>query len=149
MKRGYFGIGIQNGKSETNLGTLWRTAHSFGADFIFTIGERYKPQASDTTKAWLHLPLHRYESPEHLASSLPDDASVVGVEILESARPIGGYHHPERAVYVLGAEDRGLSKEMVKLCKAVLVLPGTMCINVAVAGSIVMYDRLVKSERSS
>lgn len=44
MKKGYYGIGIYETKEETNVGTLWRSAQNFGADFIFTIGARYKTQ---------------------------------------------------------------------------------------------------------
>ena len=33
-KRGYFGIGIFHGKTETNIGTLWRSAAILGADNI-------------------------------------------------------------------------------------------------------------------
>ena len=36
--RGYFGIGIYGPKMTKNIGTLWRTADIFGADFMFTIG---------------------------------------------------------------------------------------------------------------
>ena len=39
---GYCGIGIENGKAEVNLGTLWRSAHIFGAVFLFTVGRRYR-----------------------------------------------------------------------------------------------------------
>ena len=28
--RGYFGIGIENGKTVANIGTLWRSAHNLG-----------------------------------------------------------------------------------------------------------------------
>ena len=38
LQQGYFGIGIQNGKTPENLGVLWRSAQNFGASFIFTIG---------------------------------------------------------------------------------------------------------------
>jgi hypothetical protein len=34
--RGYFGIGIYHGKTEENIGTLWRSAYAYGADFVFT-----------------------------------------------------------------------------------------------------------------
>ena len=33
--RGYFGIGIHCPKVTKNIGTLWRTAHILGADFMF------------------------------------------------------------------------------------------------------------------
>jgi len=49
-QRGFFGIGIQNIKTESNIGTLWRSANILGADFIYTIGKRYKKQSSDTMK---------------------------------------------------------------------------------------------------
>lgn len=42
MKRGYFGIGIYHTKNVLNVGTLWRSAHNFGASFIFTVGMRYR-----------------------------------------------------------------------------------------------------------
>ena len=35
MKRGFFGIGVENLKTKANLGTLWRSAINLGADFIF------------------------------------------------------------------------------------------------------------------
>ena len=53
--RGYFGIGIQNAKTDENIGTLWRSAFIMGASFIFTIGKRYKKQATDTPKSWKNI----------------------------------------------------------------------------------------------
>ena len=52
----FFGIGIQNGKTPENLGVLWRSAQNFGASFIFTIGNRYAKQASDTHNAVKSIP---------------------------------------------------------------------------------------------
>ena len=39
--RGYFGIGIENIKTEANIGTLMRSSYAMGASFVFTIGRRY------------------------------------------------------------------------------------------------------------
>lgn len=52
MSRGYCGIGIFHPKFEVNQGTLWRTALAFHANFMFTVGHRFRWQSSDTTKAW-------------------------------------------------------------------------------------------------
>lgn len=49
--RGYFGIGIVEGKSTENVGGLWRSAHALGASMIFTIGFRPPRQPTDTTCA--------------------------------------------------------------------------------------------------
>jgi tRNA G18 (ribose-2'-O)-methylase SpoU len=144
VRRGYFAIGIEHTKSVVNVGTLFRSAYSMGAAYIFTIGRRYKQQASDTTKTWRHIPLLHYHTFGDFYKQLPHDCRLVGVEILPEARPLPGYTHPERCVYLLGAEDHGLSKEAVTRCHDLVVLPGERCLNVSVAGSIVMYDRHAK-----
>lgn len=145
MPRGYFGIGIENGKTKENVGTLWRTAHLLGASFIFTIGDRYKHQASDTTKAWKHVPFFQYDSFDHFLQSVPRDCQLIGVELDERAKPLKTFEHPERCVYLLGAEDWGLSKEAIARCHELVVLPGEFSMNVAAAGSIVLYDRFSKA----
>ncbi len=139
--RGYFGIGIENTKTEANVGTLWRSAHLLGASFIFTIGKRYKMQASDTTKAWKSIPLYSYASFDDFYASLPHDCQVIGVELDDNAIPLQRFLHPERCVYLLGAEDHGLSRRAMEKCHKLVVLPGEYSMNVATAGSIVMYAR--------
>lgn len=42
LEQGFFGIGIQNGKTPENLGALWRSAQNLGASYIFTNGNRYQ-----------------------------------------------------------------------------------------------------------
>lgn len=144
MKRGYYGIGIYHPKTTENVGTLWRSAHNFGADFIFTIGRRYKRQASDTTKAERHVPLYEYLSLEDLKEHLPRGANIVFIEQTLGAKSIKETHHPETAVYVLGAEDEGVPEEMMRGYQKIFI-DTPMCLNVAVAGSIVMFDRINKA----
>ncbi len=142
--RGYFGIGIDHPKNEMNVGTLWRSAFILGASFIFTIGRRYKRQSSDTMESWRHVPLFNYATFVDFYESLPYDCRLIGVELLESATPIGTFQHPQRAIYLLGAEDNGLTKDAERKCHSISVLPGARSMNVAVAGSIVIYDRINK-----
>lgn len=144
-KRGFFGIGILNGKTETNVGTLWRSADLMGASFIFTIGKRYKYQSSDTMKTFRHIPLYHYETFEDFYKALPHDCQLVGIELHEKSKYIKSFFHPERCVYLLGAEDNGLTKEAIEKCHRLVQLPGKSSMNVAVAGSIVMYDRISKA----
>ena len=141
-KRGYFGIGIFHGKNEENLGTLWRSAHILGADFIFTIGKRYKTQCTDTTKAQKHIPLYHYKTWEDFLEHIPQNCPVCAVELDYRSVPLDDYEHPERCVYLLGAEDHGIPEGVLTRCRDVVQIPGDVtCYNVAVAGSIVMYDR--------
>lgn len=143
-KRGFFGIGIQNTKTEQNIGTLWRSASIMGASFIFTIGRRYKKQASDTMASWRHIPLYNYETFDDFYKSMPYDCQLIGVELDDRSISVSEFKHPKRAVYLLGAEDNGLTKDAIDRCHGIVQLPGDYCMNVAVAGSIIMYDRLIK-----
>lgn len=144
--RGLFGIGIQHTKTEQNVGTLWRSASILGADFIFTVGKRYKKQASDTMQSWRHIPLFNYETFGEFYKALPYDTRLIGVELDENAVGVQKFVHPERCVYLLGAEDSGLTKEAISKCHGLVQLPGNYCLNVAVAGSLIMYDRILKYE---
>ena len=145
MSRGFFGIGIYHGKTETNIGTLWRSASILGADFIFTIGRRYKKQSSDTMNTPKHIPLYHYQDFDDFNRHKPLDCPTIAVELAEDSIPLEEYRHPERCVYLLGAEDNGLPKDVLERCRETVQLIGDYCMNVATAGSIVMYDRAVKA----
>ena len=43
-KKGYCAIGVYRGKTEHNIGTLWRSAFILGAAYIFTVENKYKKQ---------------------------------------------------------------------------------------------------------
>jgi tRNA G18 (ribose-2'-O)-methylase SpoU len=146
MTRGFYGIGIEHGKTVANLGTLWRTAHLFGADFMFTIGHRYHRQTSDTMKSWRSIPLWHFATLDDLIRSSPMDAPLVGVELTPAAEEIKPFRHPERAIYLLGAEDHGLTKQALTRCHRIVRLPGDHSMNVAVAGSILIFDRWQKAQ---
>lgn len=141
VNRGFFGIGIQHTKTEQNIGNLWRSASILGASFIFTIGKRYKKQSSDTMKSWRHIPLYHYDTFDDFYKNIPYDTQLIGIEIDERSEPLNTFKHPERCIYLLGAEDNGLTKQALEKCNKIIQLKGDYCMNVAVAGSIVMYDR--------
>ena len=145
--RGFFGIGIENTKTKANIGTLWRSAYALGAAFIFVIGERYKKQASDTIKAPRYIPMYHYDTFEEFTKNIPDNCEVIGVEIDYSAKDLTIFNHPERAIYLLGAEDLGLTKEAIKRCNRLVQIESETCLNVSVAGSIIMYDRNLKRKK--
>lgn len=144
--RGFFGIGIENSKTKVNLGTLWRSANLFNAAFIFTVKHRFTKQASDTMKSDRHIPMYSFTDIADMYEHLPYNCQLVGVELTDNAIALPRFAHPERAVYLLGAEDHGLTKEAVEKCHHIIQIPSLkpFSMNVAVAGSIVMYDRFIK-----
>lgn len=143
---GYWGIGVWHSKTEVNIGTLMRSAHSFGASFVFTVGRRYEAKASDISKATRHIPCYHYKDMDDLVDHLPLACPIVGIELHPKAKPLDKLVHPFRACYLLGAEDHGLQAESLEKCHMLTYIPhGKHCLNVATAGSIVMYDRMVKA----
>ena len=143
--RGFFAIGIENGKFSVNLGTLIRSAKLFNASFVFTIGKRYKKEASDTMKAYRHLPILFFEDVQTFKNTLPKNTKIIGIEMTQDAIDIVNYVHPENAVYLLGSEDKGLSKEAMAICDEIIRINTRYSLDVSVAGSIIMYDRILKS----
>ena len=146
---GFFGIGIVKAKHEANVGTLWRSAWQLGAGFLFTVATRFKYEASDTTQAYKQLPLFKYDEWGDFASNSPHGAVWVAVEM--GGVPLQDFVHPPRAVYVLGSEDNGLNRPIVEACQCHVALPKwvgrSASYNVAMAGTLVMYDRMQKQLR--
>lgn len=144
--RGFFGIGVYHPKAEVNIGTLWRHAWLYDASFIFTIGRRYRHQPGDTARTPTKIPLYNYLTYEEMRAALPYSCQVVCVELCEGAKPLHAANHPERCVYLLGAEDHGLPEGVLRgNQKIVIPTPVPRSMNVAVAGTLVMNDRYTKA----
>lgn len=144
ITRGYFGVAIYRPKQESNVGSLWRSASAYGAAFVATVEERYpRRQASDTTDTSRHVPLHHYSSINDLIEHLPHDCPLIGVELDPRATSLASYNHRERALYLLGAEDKGLPTEVLDRCHDLIQIPTVTpwSINVACAGAIVLSHR--------
>lgn len=142
--KGFFGIGCMGMKTSMNYGTLFRTAQIFNADFVFLIGSRFKRQASDTMSSWKHIPVYEYETFEDFNKHRPHGCQLVAIELSEKSVPINDFKHPKQACYLLGAEDNGLPKSAIEKSQHVVQLPGERSLNVSVAGSIVIFDRITK-----
>ncbi len=145
--RGYFGIGAEGISKPMNLGNLVRSAHAFGASFVFLVAAHYTVRSarSDTSLAESHIPIYDFAAAEDLR--LPRGCRLVGVELVDEAIPLPSFRHPLRAAYVFGPEKGSLSPAMLARCDHVVRIPTRFCINLAVAGAIVMYDRLLSLGR--
>lgn len=141
---GYFEVGIYQTKTKENVGTLWRTAWQLGAAGVFTIGKRYKQQGSDTPRVMRRIPLRHFLTIDEFKLQRPTGAVLVGIEM--GGIPLSDFCHPKQAVYLLGAEDNGLPQEVQDYCNCIVSLQGIndASYNVAVAGSIVLYDRVFR-----
>lgn len=142
--RGFAAIGLWNPKSSANVGSAIRAVACFGAKLIAVQGQRYTRSGTDAAQAVRHLPLIQTDD---LRSVIPFDCVPVAVEMVDWARPLDAYAHPERAFYVFGPEDRSLPSTVLRWCRDVVVLPTNGCLNLAATVNCVLYDRRAKQLR--
>ena len=145
--RGYFGIGVEGVSKAINVGNLFRSANAFGASFVFTVAAACSTEdgSSDTSDARGQVPFYSFDSVESMR--LPDDCALIGVEIAEGAVDLPSFRHPRRAAYVLGMERGGLSLDLVACCDHLVQIPTRFSLNLAAAGAILMYDRVISVQR--
>ena len=140
--RGYFGVGIENSSKQMNAGNLFRTAHAFGAAFLFTINAEYsvKKVKSDTSIAPKTIPWYDFKSPKDL--KLPNGCSLIGVEFNTDSIELPVFRHPSNAAYIFGPELGSLSQNILERCIQVVKIPSNFSLNIATAGAIILYDRI-------
>lgn len=145
--RGYFGIGVEGISKPMNAGNLFRSAHAFGAHFSFTVSAAFDPDIlkADTSMSAGQVPFYAFDSVESM--HLPAGCALVGIELHDEATDLPSFRHPRRAAYVLGMERGSLSPALVDCCDHIVKIPTKFSLNVATAGAIVMYDRVMSMGR--
>ena len=91
------------------------------------------------------MPYYGFETVEALR--LPQRCSLVGVEFLDDAVDLPSFRHPRCAAYVLGQERGLLSPALMECLDHVVKIPTRFSLNLASAGAIIMYDRLISVQR--
>lgn len=139
--RGYACIGLDNPKTPANVGSVMRAATCYGAAMVAVAGSRGVRSCTDTTASHRHRPLLRVDD---LRSVVPFDCVPVAVDLVDGARSLPEYTHPERAFYVFGAEDATLGDRVLSWCRDVVYVPTNQCMNLAACVNVVLYDRACK-----
>ena len=122
--RGYFGIGVEGISKAMNVGSLFRTAHAFGASFMFTVSAAYSRAEggkSDTSDAPGHVPF--YSFPDVEALILPKGCRLVGVELLDDAAGHVARDHlpmPGRIIQGERKVELGLSGRRTQIGRVVI-----------------------------
>ena len=146
--KGYFGVGIDGSNKIMNAGNLLRTTHAFGGSFFFFVRpsvDMYELEQSDNARSTGEMPVYHFNTAKELL--LPKGCALVGVELTEDATDLPTFRHPKQAAYVLGPEKGSLSPEMQARCDHIVKIPMKFCVNVGIAGAIVIYDRLISNNR--
>ncbi|HHL43597.1 MAG TPA: TrmH family RNA methyltransferase [Hellea balneolensis] len=140
--RGYFGIGSEGISKAANLGAVMRTAHAFGASFVYTVNAAHKLRAinqTDTSRTLGHVPYYQWDTIDDMR--LPEGCVLVGIELCERAVELPSFRHPPACAYILGPEKGSLSPQAQALCTHIVKIPTRFCINLSLATALTLYDR--------
>ena len=139
-----------NTSKEHNIGTLVRTAHAAAAEEVVLVGDReWNIEAAKTAQDFTDVTILEDENTflDHVRNR---GWSLVAVELDDRAVSLFEAEYPENPCFLLGAERDGLPQSLIDAAEIVVQIPQwglVPCLNLAVAGSIVMYDYLAKLER--
>jgi tRNA G18 (ribose-2'-O)-methylase SpoU len=144
-------IAAWNITKEHNVGSLVRTAHAAAAEEVVLVGERdWNVEAARTAELYTtvtHVPdLGSFRS---LLRSR--NWNLVAVELDRRSVNLFEAEYPERPCFLLGAELGGVPPELLDEARLVVQIPQwglVPSLNLAVAGSIVLYDYLSKLSRA-
>jgi len=145
MSKPQINIGLIRPKSPVNVGAVMRAAGCFQASAVFYTGDRYdraKRFNTDTRKKNLDIALTGVAC---LLDSVPENAKIICVELVEGAISLPDFQHPENAFYIFGPEDGTISQEIVDRADSVVYIPTSGCLNLAATVNVVLYDRVAKS----
>lgn len=144
-------IVLEDPKFARNVGFVLRSAYNFGMEQLWVTGDRIdfdgrKGQPlprEERFKEYARVPTIRSERP---IDRFPRGTTVIGVELVPGAMPLTYFEHPDNAVYVFGKEDGGISKGMRTMVHQFVFISTHSCLNLAMAVSVVLYDRLYKAQ---
>lgn len=147
--RGYAAIGCDNPKTPANMGSVLRAAGCYEAGLVVFAGPRpnklrIHKAVTDTQKAFRHIPTLWVDD---LHSVIPQDCVPIAIDLIDGAKSLTEYKHPERAFYIFGAEDATLGKRITDWCRDTIYVPTHFCMNLAATVNVVLYDRLAKNLR--
>ena len=128
-----------------NLGTMIRTAVSFGFDAVYCSDDTcdlYNDKVIRSTQgSLLHIPVLRTDLASCVKELKKQGITVIATT-LEKAVPLKQMERPERFAVILGNEGSGVAHELQDLAdiRVRIEMDGFESLNVAVAGGIMMYE---------
>ncbi len=128
-----------------NLGTIFRTAYSFGIDCIYlsqACSDPYNPKAIQASKgALFHLPFKVGNLQDLIQEKQKQGMSIYATALHHESIPLQTCNPPKTYGIVLGNEGQGIHEELLSLCNQTLYIEMDQfeSLNVAIACSIVLY----------
>lgn len=137
-------MGLYSPINNWNIGGVMRAAHCYGVDLMAIQGGKnhsIRSAATDVSDAWKHIPVIRTDN---LFNIVPYSCVPVAIEIVNGAKNLIDYVHPERAFYIFGPENGSLPAKILDRCRDIVKVPTNICMNLAAVSNVILYDRLQK-----
>jgi tRNA(Leu) C34 or U34 (ribose-2'-O)-methylase TrmL len=143
MERGFACIGLDSPKFPENVGAVLRAAYCYNVAQVNIARCRSRDLGfkNNTPQGHRHIPTFIVNDPLEYR---PHDTQVVAVDLVDGAVPLPLFDHPERALYVFGAEDATLGRRILDRAQHRVMIPTRSCMNLAATVNVVLYDRLSK-----
>jgi len=146
-----FAIAAWNITKDYNVGSLVRTAHATAATEVILVGERdWNVEAARTSE--LYTDIVQLTDISAFRTHIHERRwELVSVELHERAVSLFDADYPSRPCFLVGAELGGVPEELIEGSAAVVQIPQwglVPSLNLAVAGSLVIYDYLAKLHRA-
>ena len=143
-----FAIAAWQISKEHNVGTLVRTAHAAAASEVILLGDReWNIEAARTAEHFTEIVQLAAEIEVFRAHLRTREWNLVAVELDETSTNLFEAAYPPRPCFLLGAEIGGVPRELLDSAELIVQIPQwglVPCLNLAVAGSVVVYDHLAK-----
>lgn len=139
-----------NPKFSSNVGTMARNAELFGFDKLYVSQpERTGGHigATDTAKSFRRIGEFVWDEIGLISSMRDSGHKIIAIELENDATDVTTFDHPEDALYIIGSEDKGISRDILDIVDETIVIPAykQWSFNAADSATIIMYDRYAKS----
>jgi tRNA G18 (ribose-2'-O)-methylase SpoU len=145
-----FAVAAWNISKEYNVGSLVRTAHATAAAEVLLVGDRdWNVEAARTSELYTSI-IHLADTEAFQAHLEASRWQLVAVELHHRAVSLFDAEYPDRPCFLVGAELGGVPDALLARAAAVVQIPQwglVPSLNLAVAGSLVVYDYLAKLHR--
>lgn len=143
MARGFACVALDSPKFAANVGSVLRASYCYGVAQVNIARCRSKDLdfKNNTPKAHRHIPTFIVDDPLEYR---PHGTQIVAVDLVDGAVPLPQFIHPERAMYVFGAEDATLGRRILDRAQHRVMIPTNACMNLAATVNVVLYDRMAK-----
>ncbi|MGI6510957.1 MAG: TrmH family RNA methyltransferase [Catenisphaera adipataccumulans] len=137
---------LQDVQDPGNVGTLIRSAYSFGIDALYLsagCADPYNPKTLQASQgAIFHLPCIVCDLPAVMAQKQHSGMTLYATALHHRSQALQAIKPKHPCGIVLGNEGQGLPDELIEQCDATVKIEMTAfeSLNVAVAGSLMMYE---------